>query len=281
MSEQATSAGPDKGWPTPFRLAGSAFGVAVRISTDTEELRPRLAQLLPPGWVDAPPEELHVAPGVEVPHFGLFTHDGIEYVLMRDTAVLARSDLNIALHVFDAQLRAYIALHSPNHIFVHAGVVGHRGRAIVIPGKSFSGKTTLVAELSRAGATYYSDEYAVLDQGGMVHPYAKPLSIRTDAGLGTNHDVETLGGTVGAEPMPLGLIVLSQYMPGATWSPQPVTSGEAVLALLANTVPAQERPEETMHALRAAVDGSGAVALAGQRGEAAEIAEQILAAVPE
>jgi hypothetical protein len=262
-------------------MAGEACGVAVRISTDTEELAPRLAELLPPDWVEHPFDELHVEPDVEVPHFALFTHDGIEYQLMRDTVMLARSDLRVALHIFDAQLRAYIALHSPNRIFVHAGAVGHRGRAIVIPGKSFSGKTTLVAELVRAGATYYSDEYAVLDESGLVHPYAKPLSIRVDHGVGINHAVESLGGAPGTEPLPLGLIVLSQYLPGATWEPQPLSSGEAVLAMLSNTVPAQDRPEETMHALRAAVDGSGAIALAGERGNASEMAAQLLASLPE
>jgi hypothetical protein len=34
---------------------------------------------------------------------------------------------------------------------------------------SYSGKTTLVSELIRAGATYYSDEYAVIDERGRVH----------------------------------------------------------------------------------------------------------------
>jgi hypothetical protein len=268
-------------WPTPFRMAGEACGVTVRISTDSEELLPRLEALLPPGWVSRSPDDLRVDPDVEVPHFTMITHDGIEYLLMRDQVVLAHADLNVALHVFDAQLRAYIALHSPDHIFVHAGVVGHRGRAIVIPGRSFSGKTTLVAELLRAGATYYSDEYAVLDEHGMVHPYAKPLSIRLNSNVGTHHDVESLGGSAGTEPLPLGLIVLAQYMPGATWDPQTLSSGETVLALLSNTVPAQDRPEETMHALRKAVDGSGAMALTGERGEAAEAVQQILASVPE
>jgi hypothetical protein len=75
--------------------------------------------------------------------------------------------------------------------------------------------------------------------------------------------------------------VLSQYLPGATWEPQPLSSGEAVLAMLSNTVPAQDRPEETMHALRAAVDGSGAIALAGERGNASEMAAQLLASLPE
>jgi hypothetical protein len=31
-----------------------------------------------------------------------------------------------------------------------------------------------VAELVRAGATYYSDEFAVLDSRGRVHPFPRP-----------------------------------------------------------------------------------------------------------
>jgi hypothetical protein len=40
-------------------------------------------------------------------------------------------------------------------VFVHVGVVGWRNRAIVIPGRSLSGKSTLVLELVGAGADYY------------------------------------------------------------------------------------------------------------------------------
>jgi hypothetical protein len=287
-AEQAPTAEPSpapeqrgNAWPTPFRIAGEACGVTVRISTDSEDVLPRLEALLPPGWVSRSPDDLRVDPEVEVPHFTVITHDGIEYDLARDEFTLAQADLDVTLHVFDAHLRAYIALHSPDHIFVHAGVVGHQGRAIVIPGRSFSGKSTLVAELVRAGATYYSDEYAVLDENGLVHPYAKPLSIRGKSNVGARHDVESLGGTAGTEPLPLGLIVFTEYLPDVTWEPKSLSSGESVLAMLANTVPAQERPEETMHALRAAVDGSGAIGLQGERGEAAEMVEQVLAGVPE
>jgi hypothetical protein len=293
MTEQAMNGEPSGGgyvipegervnaWPTPHRIAGEAYGVTLRISTDTESLLPQIEALLPPGWESRSPDDLRVDPEVEVPHFTIITHDGLEYLLMRDDVVLASSDLDVTLHVFDSQMRAYIALHSPNHIFVHAGVVGYRGRAVVIPGRSFTGKTTLVTELVRAGASYYSDEYAVLDADGLVHPYPKPLSIRVFSNVGTHYDVEALGGVAGTEPLRLGLVVFAQYMPGASWEPQLLSSGETVLALLSNTVPAQDRPDETMGALRAAVDGAGAVALTGQRGEAREVAEQILASVPE
>jgi hypothetical protein len=69
-------------------------------------------------------------------------------------------------------MHTHIALHAPEHVFVQAGVVGVGERAMVLPGKSFAGKTTLVAALVRAGAEYWSDEYAVLDANGDVHPYA-------------------------------------------------------------------------------------------------------------
>ena len=73
--------------------------------------------------------------------------------------------------LLDAQMRLFIAANARDWLFVHAGVVAHGGRALVAPGDSFSGKTTLVRALLAAGATYYSDEYAVLDEAGRVHPY--------------------------------------------------------------------------------------------------------------
>jgi hypothetical protein len=65
------------------------------------------------------------------------------------------------LDAFENHLQLWVAEGAPRHAFVHAGVVGWRGRAMVIPRSSHSGKSTLAAALIRAGATYYSDEYAV------------------------------------------------------------------------------------------------------------------------
>ena len=143
-----------------------------------------------------------------------------------------------------------------------------------MPGPTFSGKTTLVAELVRAGALYYSDDLAALDGEGLVHPYPKPLSIRADGFSQIDHDVMSLGGSVGAGAIPVGLIVFSQYRPGASWDPHDLSRGDGVLALLANTVPARERPEQALMALTRAVHG--AVVLEGERGEAVEVVEQLL-----
>ena len=67
-------------------------------------------------------------------------------------------------------------------VFVHAGVVGWRNRALVIPGRSFSGKSTLVMALVEAGADYYSDEYAIFDLEGKVHPYWRLPKLRSASG---------------------------------------------------------------------------------------------------
>ena len=106
-------------------------------------------------------------------------------LLYGNHSLLARSfKLGEVLEAFDSWVRFSVAELTDRRVFVHAGVVGWKNRAILIPGKSFAGKTSLVAELVKAGATYYSDEFAVLDSQGLVHPYHKPLSLREPGGCG-------------------------------------------------------------------------------------------------
>jgi hypothetical protein len=143
---------------------------------------------------------------------------------------------------------------------------------ILIPGRSFSGKTTLVAELLRVGATYYSDEYAVLDAKGMVHPYARPLSVR-DNGKRVRQPPEVLGGESGTKPLPVGLVILSRYKPGARWRPRTLSAGEGALALIENTVSIQNQPEMAVGTLRQAIQG--AIFLKGVRGEAGEVVDYV------
>jgi hypothetical protein len=155
--------------------------------------------------------------------------------------------------------------------------VGWRGRAIVVPGRSRSGKTTLVAALVRAGALYLSDEFAVLDGRGRVHPFAKPLSIRGAGGCdrhARSRRVEELGGVRGTEPLPVGLVVLTEHRPGASWRPALLTRGQAVLEMLAHTVPARLRPEASLASLERAV--ARAVVVKGERGEAEDLAAELL-----
>ena len=162
-----------------------------------------------------------------------------------------------------------------NRVFVHAGAVGWNGRAIVLPGKSFAGKTSLVVELVKAGATYYSDEFAVLDSKGRVHPFLKPLSLREN-GNGRQHNVavEEIGGWAGRKPLSIGLVVVSAYKPDARWRPVTLSPGEGALALLSNTVSARRAPETVLATLGRVV--SAAPVITSKRGEAAAAAQAIL-----
>ncbi|MEK6303096.1 MAG: hypothetical protein AABO41_20480 [Acidobacteriota bacterium] len=206
---------------------------------------------------------------------GLRKRGRLGHQLFEDQQIVANStDLDLILEAFDKQLKIYVAEMAQRRVFVHAGAVEWQGKGIVIPGRSFSGKTSLVAELVRAGATYYSDEYAVLDKHGRVHPYPTPLAVRQpDSNKQSNISAQELGGSVGVTPLPVSLIVVSRYAPGKEWHPRLMSPGQAMLELLNNTIPARRKPEAVITALQKAV--GDAVSLKGVRGEARQTAELI------
>jgi hypothetical protein len=252
-------------------IAFEAFGVRLAVGASPPELLDRVRPYLPPGWRACP------ASTVER-RFALAIEETGTYAVTRDGKTLGGGrgiELELALELLDSQMRLYIGRKAPNSIFVHAGAVAHRGKAIVMPAKSFGGKTTLVAALVRAGATYYSDEFAVLDQEGLVHPYAKPLSIRGDGWMQTDHPVDSFGGVAGEDALPLGAIVVTTYRSGAEWRPRRLSAGGGAMALVANAVPAQERPEEVLRTIARAAEA--AVVIESDRGEAEEVAPQLLA----
>jgi hypothetical protein len=84
-----------------------------------------------------------------------------------------------------------------------------------------------------------------------------------------------MGGQIGLEPMPVGLVVVTEYQPEATWQPRKLTPGQALLALMDNTVAVRRNPAHSMPILKQAV--TGATTLKSKRGEAGEVAPLLLA----
>ncbi len=249
-------------------IAFEAFGVRLEVSITPGDQLDLLRPLLPPTWQPCSSVSAQK-------RFAIVADTAGTYALLRDREPFAdRLGLELALTLLEAQVRAYVALHAPDRIFVHAGVVARRGRAIVIPGMSFSGKTTLVAALVRAGATYYSDEFAPLAEDGLVHPYPKPLSVRDAHRVQHDRDVETIGGTTGVEPLRIAAVIATAYEPQAQWRPRRLSSGQAMMALLSHTVAAQTRPAQVMRHLRASVEG--AVLIESPRAEAGPLAPVLL-----
>jgi hypothetical protein len=115
----------------------------------------------------------------------------------RERAVLALQ------HWIDGEVVAGAGRLTP----VHAGVVAWRHRAVVLPGPSGTGKTSLVRSLLERGAVYYSDELAFLEADGRVRPYPRHLMVRGHDGLARAVAARTLGATVGSEALPISLIL--------------------------------------------------------------------------
>ena len=227
----------------------------------------RVIPVLPPGF-------RRVEPGAETATFYLRGEHEDTYSLIRDgETMMEQWPLGGALQLLERELRMVVAVEAPEFVFVHAGAVAHRGRGIVIPGDSFAGKTSLVAALVRAGAHYCSDEYAVLDAQGRVHPFPKPLSLRERI-YQSDHSVESLGGVAAADPVPVGLVVLTSFRSGAEWRPRRLSSGEAVMGLLSHTVPALTRPAQVLPTLTRSCEA--AIAIQGERGEAGDVARALL-----
>jgi hypothetical protein len=252
-----------------------AYGARIGIRVNRAALLDRLLSLLPPGWkpLAAPRvDELHsLVLGGET-RTRARAYNLVYWGIARRARTL---DLEQALSVLEADLRLNVAASATRRVFLHAGVVAHRGRAIVLPGRSGAGKTTLVAALVRAGATYYSDEFAVLDGRGRVHPFAKPLSLREpEMGGARSVTAEELGAASGTRPLPVGLVVLSAYRDGARWRPLRLTPGAALMNLVPHTVPVRRRPEASLRALTAMVER--AVVLKSSRGEAEALASRLL-----
>ena len=262
-------------------IAFVSYGLRVGIRVSSPEIMARIEGLLPPYAKPARGPRVGRLYSLIVSGTKVGSNIRRFNILYADAVQLARArDTHLVLEALERDLQLYVAERARRRVFVHAGVVGWRGRAIVIPGRTMTGKTTLVKALVEAGATYYSDEYAVLDERGRVHPYLKPLSVRENGGGRPKKILpEALGGTSGGRSLPVGLVVATSYREGARWRPRQLLPGRAVMALLAHTVPIRRKPKRALTTLRQVV--ADAVVLKGARGEAGEVAEAVLGRLTE
>lgn len=262
------------GWAAGISI--KSYGVSVGIRTNDASLLDGLIERLPPVWRPSPSmvvERLYSvfmggpAARANVRRFNL---------LYGDLERLVRSvDAEQVYNALESDLQLYVAERALGRTFIHAGVVGWKGKAIVMPGQSFSGKSTLTRELMRAGARFYSDEYAVLDARGRVHPFHRPLQLREQGTTRqTRHTVESLGGERGTKPLPVGLVVMSEYRSGARWRPRRLSAGQGALAMMLHSVSARRQPDAVLETLRQVVIRAPVVK--GTRGEAAEVVDSIL-----
>ena len=256
---------------TRYRVNCEAYRVRFCVGSDCSDLL-ELALLEAPFGCMIQNEDVPTAP-----EYFLQRKQGSAFcrLLLEGESITEWLDADRVLARLRGELMVYVANLAPDFVFLHAGVVGWHGSAFVLPGTSFAGKSTLVGALVRAGATYYSDEYAVVDDAGRIHPYARDLQMRQIGGLDQHAvSVAELGGQSGTDPLRLGSVVFCQYARNAVWSPKPVSPGMAVLEMLTHAIPVQRTPGRVMSVLAKMM--TGATSMRTERGEAADAARRIL-----
>lgn len=238
------------------------FGLQVGVEWDDAALDQALGALLLPIWRPDP----QLSPGAV---FRVIRDPQGELAIQGPEDEPARAARLDVIETLERRLHFYLACLCQQAVFVHAAVVGWGCGAVVIPGRSFSGKSTLTLALLEAGASYLSDEYAVIDQSGWIHPFPRPLSRRTEAGSQRLHPA-----AICLEPLRLAAVVMTEYSQGGDWDPETVSSGSCVLEMLANTVSARTSPRLALQCLGAAAQDRPC--WKGPRGEAEATAAAIL-----
>ena len=251
-----------------------SHGVSFRLLAESADLLARMKQHAPHGSV--PAESLPA----DARRFALRRaagNSGYE-VFANEEPMTDPEALDDALILLGGHVMIHVAEHAPEYVFLHAGVVAWEDRALLLPGQSHAGKSTLVAELVRAGATYYSDEFALLDSEGRVHPFSRDIRMRQPGAPDqVPLPLEHLGGRTGTGPLEVSMVVFTEFGEGARWVPEAVTPCRAVLELLLHSTPVQRTPARTLDTLSAMV--RHATAWKSQRGEAVRVARSLLVAL--
>lgn len=253
----------------------ASHGVRIKISTPDRVLSDRARKTVDKAFggtaeiFELPSERTHRTFGIR--------RRGPEIVLEKDGEELTYGTSERLFFKFlNSVLRIEVGEFAVGKVFLHAGVVGWKGEAIVLPGKSFAGKSTLTAELVRNGAEYYSDEYAVFGPDGYVSPFPRHLTLRY---FGATRQkllsAEDLGGRVGKEKIPVGMILMTNYSRGAEWRPEVLTAGSGVMEMIPNTLTVRNDPAFSLKVLD--LVARRAIIMRSPRGDVRKFAKFLLA----
>ena len=251
-----------------------SHGVPFAVRTNCRDLRESLSDFLPP----------RRSKGAAVPHARTYTlispkPDDIgaqtyRLYVGKKLKVNSSDPFDLFDHI-EGDLQIHVGEMAREFAFIHSGVIAWKGRGVLIPGRSCWGKSTLVQALIRAGATYYSDEYAILDRDGGLHAYPRRLSLRiAGQARAARRTAESLGAKCGTDCIRPALVLLTRYQAGAEWSPQPIAAGSAIQELIRHSLSIRRQAEFVLDVLENLVAEARVVQT--KRGDADETAQHIL-----
>lgn len=253
------------------------FGVKIGVRSNNlalfNKIKNNLSEILPVEWSEI--EETSVEHWVSI----IKGEDKPkEITVYKDEEFAGRNfSADVIYDLIVSKIRATIAEFASEYVFLHAGVVSRDGKAIIIPGKSRAGKTTLVLELIKRNCDYFSDEFAVIDKNGLVYPFPKKVSVRgiIDEHRQLDISVSEYGGKIGKKPVPAGYILITDYSEGKrTGNFKINSSGNGVMSAVSNSISVRQNPKFVLEVLSKIANQ--AIVLEAKRGEAAEFADFFL-----
>lgn len=227
-----------------------AHGLRIRISTSNAELIDLAREELPPGQFEEPREDLDV----DRSYVLAWIDDAPSgyYLVVDGERTGPYQSADVAVERLESSLQIYVAEFAQPHLFLHAGVVQWLGMTIVLPGSSFAGKSTLTRALVNEGATYFSDEFAVLDLEGRVRPYARKLSQR-EGPLGPRGRIDLDAHAPVQDdrfvPPLVDVVALIRYEADSVWQAERLVGGEAVIGMSEHMVAIRNRPADALQML--------------------------------
>ncbi|NJD90344.1 MAG: hypothetical protein FIA91_02315 [Geobacter sp.] len=252
----------------------SAFGAVVEITSPDRETLEQCTATLPGYWLKAGDRRPDVCFNITKP-----THEqeGERHFLFQENGIPLEFTINgtQAQHLLAKRVDYLLGAYARDCAFLHAGIVVHEGRAILIPGLSHVGKSTLTAALVQSGAHYVSDDIAVIDRSGRAYILNRASNLREDVAeifdLPSSAHTECLHeGTLPVK----AIMLLNYHKSQKSLELSPLSKGETVLRLIANSMNGRHQPETVIHCCGAAV--RQAICCEGVRGEAKTVAPLIL-----
>jgi hypothetical protein len=235
----------------PAAVRGRLLELDFEIVTDDSDLdaylRSVYADAAPPAG-DAHPERFalrRLEPTAGSEHEGSWgvVHDGVRVGSAGD-ASWALSSLLWLVN------RRVVVRSSRRHLLVHAATVERDGRAVMLVGRSGTGKTTAAIALTQLGFTYLTDDVTAIGAHGSVTGSPKPVGLRSPSievlgiprppvvppgrtgidGAAVPVAASALGATVGSDGTVSVIVFLEPDRP--TPELEPLTRGSAVTRLV-------------------------------------------------
>lgn len=246
-----------------------ALELSIRVECDSIEMRDLLNRYLLPPFVrcDVPADAAQIA-------LEMIEEKGGFAICINAQRISSAIDSGGAALAAVKALDDAVVANLRNLRAVHAGAVSLKGKALLIPGSTHAGKSSLVAELIRRGGELLSDEYALVDEEGRIHSYPRPMLLRNGSPQQSLVLPQDLNASFAHRPVPARWIMALDYDPQTGWNIKEISQGEAVMLLLCNTPHEMEQsPQMISYFSRLAAQ---VVCYSGTRGDVADAADRVL-----